>query len=150
MLSLFTGIFLSVYLLLGGVVTPVPPTMQFQIITVSAALGGLVIASANFGKISKKRRVELLRVGQKLITATVSFIFFIALFLFVDLSNVDPSKFAGGIDAWVRGILFWSAAFFFFGGACIFTLGLVDLIIAIKNLKQEVINNIDIDKNLSL
>jgi quercetin dioxygenase-like cupin family protein len=135
------GVFLSISFLIAGTATPIPPLMQFQLVTVSATLGGLVIASSNFSSISKETRLELLKVGQQLVTAAVSFIFFVGLFVFVNLSNIDPGTFEWGWEAIIRGLIFWFAVFFFYGGASIFTIGIIDLVLVLKNLKHEIVDS---------
>jgi hypothetical protein len=133
-LSTFGAALISMYLLLSGQNNTVPSVLQFSIIPISATLGGLVISGANYSKLNGKR-TELLKVAQKLIVATIAFIFFTAiLFLAGDVKpNVTPST---QIE-WTKYVFFWLSAFLFYVGTTLFVIGIVDLAISLKNLKKE-------------
>jgi hypothetical protein len=112
------------------------PALQFSIIPVTATLGGLVISGANYSQLTTIQRNELLRVAQKFIVSTVSFIFFIALFSFALVGkrlnlNIFPSN---SIDI-TRWILSWFAVGMFVTGVILFVLGIIDLALALKNIK---------------
>jgi hypothetical protein len=129
------GLFLSLYLLLGGPQNVVPPILQFSIIPVTATLGGLVIAGANYySGTDIKRRVELLRVAQKFIVATIAFIFFAVLTWLASLGGpIDPNQFG---TEWVKSFFFWVSAILFVLAAIIFVIGMVELAMSLKNLKK--------------
>ena len=130
------GILLSIYLLLGDKMETIPPVLQFSIVPITATLGGLVVAGANYSKILPKQRIGLLRVAQKLIVATLAFIFFAVLVSLsevggsVDL-NILPSNTLGTI----KWVFLWLSVGLFFSGTSLFVLGIVDLAIGLKSLK---------------
>lgn len=135
---IFGGFIISIYLLLSSEVNLVPPVLQFSIIPVTAMLGGLVIAGANYSKILPEQRTELLRVAQKLIVATISFIFFAALLSLSEVGgSVDPNILPSSSLGVVKLILFWLAVGLFFSGTGLFVLGVIDLAIGLKNLKEK-------------
>jgi hypothetical protein len=134
-ICLFGGVLISLYLLLSGKTNGIPPVLQFSIIPVTATLGGLVVAGANYSHIKQEQRSELLKVAQKLIVATIAFIFFAALFFLAD--DVNPNNLpATGLEA-IRFVSFWFAAFLFYSGTMLFIPGIIDLAIGLKNLKKE-------------
>jgi TRAP-type C4-dicarboxylate transport system permease small subunit len=136
-ISLFGGLLISFYLLLGSKSSAIPPELQFSIIPVAAVLGGLVIAGANYSKIELEQRAELLRVAQKLIVATISFIFFVMLFYFVNIgTDLQPNQLPTSSLDLVRLIFFYLATFIFFFGTTLFVLGIIDLALGLKNLKR--------------
>lgn len=134
-ICLFGAALISLYLLLSGKTDPIPPVLQFSIIPVTATLGGLVVAGANYSHIKQESRSELLRVAQKLIVATIAFIFFAALFLLAD--GVNPNKVPSTELEIIQFVFFWLAAFLFYAGTMLFILGIIDLAIGLKNLKKE-------------
>jgi hypothetical protein len=130
----FGAVLISVYLLLSGKNDIVPPVLQFSIIPVTATLGGLVIAGANISKV-KERRIELIKVAQKLIVATIAFIFFASILFLA--GNIDPSVVPTNQIGWTKYILFWAATFLFYIGTFLFVIGIVDLALGLMNLKKE-------------
>ena len=128
------GFLLSLYLLLGGPQVIVPSILQFSIVPVTATLGGLVIAGANYSSIDPIRRVELLRVAQKMIIATISFIFFAVFAWLAQLGGqIDPNEF--GLEV-AKSFFFWFGAFLFVAGAVLFVIGIIELAVSLKNLKK--------------
>ena len=105
----------------------VPPVLQFNIIIVSAALGGLVLAGATNKRLSDSVHDELIFVAQKLIVATILFVFSTALLFFSELTTT--------ID-WLYNACFWLTALCFFPGVILFALGIIDLIIALSHMRQ--------------
>lgn len=136
--GLFGGLLISIYLLLSGKNDVIPPVLQFSIVPVTATLGGLVIAGANYSKISPERRSELLRVAQSLIVATISLIFFAVLFYFADIGgSVNPNNLPSTQLEWIKLVFFWLAVVCFFSGTSLFVVGIINLAVGLKNLKKE-------------
>ncbi len=137
-IGLFGGLLISIYLLLSGKNDVIPPVLQFSIVPVTATLGGLVVAGANYSKISLERRSELLRVAQSLIVATIAFIFFAVLFYLADIGgSVNPNHLPSTQLEWIKLLFYWLAVVFFFSGTSLFVVGIIDLAIGLKNLKKE-------------
>lgn len=126
------------YILLGDSQVTVPPVLQFNIIIVSSALGGLVLAAATISRVRNDERRELLSVAQKLIVATILFVFATALLFLVELSGgIAPNSFEPTtLMGWFRGICFWSTVICFFPGVILFALGIIDLVIALTHMRQ--------------
>ncbi len=126
------------YILLGDSQVTVPPVLQFNIIIVSSALGGLVLAAATISRARNDEHRELLSVAQKLIVATILFVFATALLFLIELSGgIDPNSFEPTtLMGWFRGICFWSTAICFFLGVILFALGIIDLVIALTHMRQ--------------
>jgi len=114
-------------ILLGESRVIVPPVLQFNIIIVSAALGGLVLAGATNKRLSDSVHDELIFVAQKLIVATILFVFSTALLFFTELTTTTN---------WLYDICFWLTALCFFPGVILFALGIIDLIIALSHMRQ--------------
>jgi hypothetical protein len=136
---IFSASIFSIYLL-GFKNSEIPFGLQFSIIPVSATLGGLVIAGANNSKLSPNSRNDLLRVAQNFIVATISFIFFAASFALANLSpsinpNVPPTN---NIET-IAFIFFWASVAFFFIGTFLFVIGIVDLALGLKKIKNELL-----------
>jgi len=114
----------------------VPLVGQFGIISASPTLGGLVITLAGTSKIENNKRKELLQVAQKFFSAGVLLIAFIPFIFLVDkIGGIDPNS----LDlcnrlSWSRGVCFWFSALFFYGGAYLFSLGIVDFNLALREL----------------
>jgi hypothetical protein len=125
---------ISLYLLLSGQNNVVPPVLQFSIIPITATLGGLVVAGANYSKINLERRIELLKVAQKLIVATIAFIFFASIYFLA--GDVKPNVTPLTQFEWIKYILFWLATFLFYSGTTLFVIGIIDLAIGLKALKK--------------
>lgn len=124
------------YLLLSGVQKSVPPTLQWGIIAVAPTLGGLVLAGAGNRRIRKRIHDELISVAQKLIVATVLFILFTCLFFTVELTGgIDTSSLDLSLMGWFRGGSFWTSAAFFFTGAYLFLLAIIDLVLALRHVR---------------
>lgn len=118
---------LSLYILLGDPQVTVPPVLQFNIIIVSSALGGLVLAGAANQRISDSIHDELISVAQKLIVATILFIFSTALLFFSELTTTM---------GWFHDICFWLTAICFFPGVILFAIGIPDLVLALSHIRQ--------------
>jgi len=113
--------------LLDGSRVIVPPVLQFNIIIVSATLGGLVLTAATIPRDKRGEYRELLSVAQKLIVATILFVFSTALLFFSELTTTIN---------WLYNICFWLTALCFFPGVILFALGIIDLIIALSHMRQ--------------
>jgi hypothetical protein len=126
------------YILLGDAQVAVPSTFQFNIIIVSSTLGGLVLAAATISRGKRAKRRELLAVAQKLIMATLLFVFFTALFFIVELiGGIDPDSFEiTSLLNWFRGTCYWSAFVSIFAGGILFSLGIIDLVIALTRMRK--------------
>ena len=118
---------LCLYILLGDSQVTVPPVLQFNIIIVSSALGGLVLAGATNQRISDSVHDELIFVAQKLIVATILFVFSTALLFLSELTTTM---------GWSHDICFWLTAICFFPGVILFALGIIDLVIALTHMRQ--------------
>lgn len=129
---------LTFYILLGDAQVAVPSTLQFNIIIVSSTLGGLVLAAATISRVENAERRELLSVAQKLIVATLLFIFFTALFFIVEsIGGIDKYSFEfTTLVNWFRGACFWSAFVSLFAGGILFSLGIIDLVIALTHMRK--------------
>jgi hypothetical protein len=126
------------YILLGDAQIAVPSTLQFNIIIVSSTLGGLVLAAATISRGKRAKRRELISVAQKLIMATLLFIFFTGLIFIVELiGGIDPDsfEFTNPVN-WFRGVCFWSALASCYGGLSLFSLGIIDLVIALTRMRK--------------
>lgn len=137
MAGLLGGFFLSIYLLLSDSIAVIPPVLQFSIIPITAVLGGLVIAGANYAHITAEQRSELLRVAQNLIVATIAFIFFTVILFAANIGeSIDPNKIPTTQLEWIKFVLYWSALLSFFSGTCLFVIGIINLSIGLNNLKK--------------
>jgi len=124
------------YLLLSGVQKSVPPALQWSIIAVAPTLGGLLLAAASNRRLRKGVHEELISVAQKLIVATVLFIFFTCLFFTVELTGgIDTSSRDLSLMGWFRGGSFWVSAAFFYGGVYLFLVAIIDLVLALRRFK---------------
>ena len=123
----------SFYILLGNTQINTPPVLQFNIIVVSATLGGLILAAT---AIAKFKHRELLSIAQKLIVATILFVFATALLFIVVL--------LGGIESpsWLictfREIFFWATVICFFPGVILFSIGIIDLVIKLGDIRRSI------------
>lgn len=133
-LSSFGAALISLYLLISQNNT-VPSVLQFSIIPISATLGGLVVAGANYSKISLELRTKLLKVAQKLIVATIAFIFFAAIFSLA--GDIKPEVIPSTQPEWIKYISFWVAALLFYLGTTLFVIGIFDLALGLMKLKKE-------------
>jgi hypothetical protein len=141
-LCVFGAFIISFYLLFGIKTVEIPVGLQFSIIPVTATLGGLVIAGANYSKLSPEGRYELIRVSQNLIVATIAFVFFIATFAIANLGtainpNVSPNT---QLDV-IKLIFYWLSVVFFFIGTTLFVSGVVDLALGLKKIKKEALTH---------
>lgn len=133
----FGGLLLSIYLLLGNSIAVIPPVLQFSIIPVTAVLGGLVIAGANYSHITPERRSELLKVAQNLIVATIAFIFFAVVFFLSNIGDsINPNQIPTTQLEWIKFALFWIALLLFVSGTFLFVVGIINLAISLNNLKK--------------
>ena len=107
-----------------------PLALDLGVVTVAAALGGLVLnAGLNLRGSKRKETVE---VAQKFIAVVILFIIFLPSIHFVELMDgislvsFEPSS----VEAWFRGFFFWVAVISFYGGIPLFIIALVDLVFA--------------------
>ena len=111
-----------------------PLALDVGVVTVAAALGGLVL---NAGlNLQGSKRKETVQVAQKFIGVVVLMVIFLPSVHFVDLiGGIDLGSFEpGSSKAWVRGFFFWIAAASFYGGIGLFIVALVDLVYAMKDI----------------
>lgn len=135
--GLFGGFLLSIYLLLSDAIAVVPPVLQFSIIPITAVLGGLVIAGANYSKISPKHRSDLLRVSQNLIVATIAFVFFAVALSAANVGGeIDPNQIPTTQLEWIKFVFYWLAILLFLLGTGLFVIGIINLSVGLNNLKK--------------
>jgi hypothetical protein len=118
----------------------VPSTVEFNIITVSGLLGGLVIAAARSHNNNDPTYKELISIGQKFILAMILLILF-AVGYFMQLQvtgEVDINQFEFSNQGIARGVSFWLMLPCFYGGTSIFALALVDLMVTLRNIGRSV------------
>jgi hypothetical protein len=129
------------YILLGDAQVAVPSALQFNIIIVSSTLGGLVLAAAKISRVKSGEYRKLLAVAQKLIMATLLFIFFTALYFTVEsIGGIDPDSFElTNLANWFRGACFWSAFASILAGGILFSLGIIDLVLALRHMRVSTI-----------
>ena len=111
-----------------------PPALDVGIVTVAAALGGLVL---NAGlNLQGSKRKETVQVAQKFIGVVILIIIFLPAIHFVELmGGVDLDSFEpGSSEARFRGFFFWIAAVSFYVGIALFIVALVDLVYAINGI----------------
>ena len=129
---------LAYYFLLSLEQTPNrPQVFDLGIITVSVALGGLVL---NAGLMARGlKRQELIGVAQKFIAVVILMLIFLPALHFVELiGGVNIFSFEPeSLVAWVRGFFFWLGAISFYVGISIFIVALVDLVYAMIGLGIE-------------
>lgn len=111
-------------------------TLEVGLVTIAAALGGLVL-NAGVNLKGRKRR-ETILVAQEFIAVVILMIFFVPSLYFVELMDgIDTNSFEpGSSEAWVRGTYFWIAAASFFGGIILFIFALVDLVFAMGGIRN--------------
>ena len=101
---------LALYSLIGlGQLLDHPPGLDLGVVTVSAALGGLVLnAGVN---LTGSKRKETVQVAQKFIAVVLLMIIFLPALHFVVLMNgIDLISFKpDSLEAWVRGFFFWAS-----------------------------------------
>jgi len=132
------------YILSSESQVTVPSSLQFNIIIVSSTLGGLVLAATTISRGKRAKRRELLSVAQKLIMATLLFVFFTALFFIVEsIGGIDQNSFElANLLNWFRGAFFWSAIVSIYTGGILFSLGIIDLVIALTHMRRDLTRKI--------
>ncbi|MFA4826629.1 MAG: hypothetical protein WC593_15885 [Methanoregula sp.] len=138
---------LSIYLLTNESNQSVSPVVKFSLIAVAPTLGGLVLSAASNIKGNPKKRSELIRVAQKLISATILLILFVPFLYMVDLlKGIDVNSIdIYDVEAWFRGIYFWLGALCFFGGMLLFLWGVTDFIFALEDLNATYVDEIPLN-----
>ena len=123
------------YFLTGGELFERPPALDVGIVTVSAALGGLVLNAAM--NMKGPRRKETVQVAQKFIAVVILMIIFLPSLHFVEvMGGVNPDSFQpNSLEAWVRGFFFWIGALSFYGGVALFIIALADLAYALLGIE---------------
>ena len=113
-----------------------PPTLDVGIVTVAAALGGLVLNAGTNLKGSKRK--ETIQVAQKFIAVVVLMIIFLPALHFVELmGSIDVNEFQpDSAEAWVLGFFFWIGAISFYAGISLFIVALVDLVYAMIDMDK--------------
>ena len=127
------------YLLSSDRMGDIPPTLEFVVVGIAAALGGLVLNAGVSSGVSCKQRSEFIAVAQKFVVVVILGIIFPPIVWFVDLvADVgdvmlfDP----GNPYGWVLGPLSWIGSFSFFVGVSLFIVALVDLFYAMMGLGE--------------
>ena len=123
-----------IYFLTGGELLDRPPALDVGVVTVSAALGGLVLNAGLNLKGSKRK--ETVQVAQKFIAVVILMIIFLPALHFVELMDgIDLDSFQPeSLEAWVRGFFFWLGAVSFYLGISLFIIALVDLVYAMLGI----------------
>ena len=127
---------ISAYLLSSDSVGDIPPALEFGVVVIAAALGGLVLnAGVSSGLLCKQRR-EFVAVAQKFIIVVILGIIFPPIVWFVDSAGgVDIMSFEPGDSSWwVLWPLLLFGMFSFFAGVTFFVVALVDLFYAMIGL----------------
>ena len=126
-----------VYLLSSDRIGDLPPALEFGVVGIAAALGGLVLNAGLSSGLPCESRREFIAVAQKFIIAVILGIIFPPIVWFVDLvaDGGDVMLFdPGGSSGWVLWILFWIGVFSFLVGVTFFIVALVDLFYAMIRL----------------
>ena len=126
----------AIYYLTEGDLFDRPAALDVGFVTVSAALGGLVLNAGLNLKGSKRR--ETVQVAQKFIAVAILMIIFLPALHFVELMDgiVLDSFQPDGLEAWLRGFFFWVGAFSFYAGIGLFIVALADLVYAILGIDR--------------
>ena len=127
----------GVYLLKSLAPQPIQPVQQLSVIAISLSFSAISFALASIRTNKRQKRIELICVGQKFVLATILFILFAP---FIDM--IDKSL--GGINvntldllhpnSWFRGVAFYLAAVWFYGGVSLFFFGVIDMLRAFVSL----------------
>ena len=127
---LFFFIPFALYFLTGVELLDRPQALDVGIVTISAALGGLVLNAGLNLKGSKRK--ETVQVAQKFIAVVILMIVLLPALHFVELMDgiVLDSFQPDSIEAWFRGFFFWVGAISFYAGIGLFIIALVDLVFA--------------------
>ena len=127
---------MCVYLLSSDSIGDIPPALEFGVVGIAAALGGLVLnAGLSSGLPCESLRREFIAVAQKFIVVVILGIIFPPIMLFVDFfGGVDITSFEPGDSSlWLLGPLLFGM-FSFFAGVSLFIVALVDLVCAMMGL----------------
>lgn len=130
----------ALYFLTGlGQLLERPPALDVGVVTVAAALGGLVL-NAGLNLTGSKRK-ETVQVAQKFIAVVILMVIFLPSLHFVELLNgIDLNSFKpDSVEAWTRAFFFCTGAFTFYFGIFLFIIALVDLafaMIGIENIED--------------
>ena len=113
-----------------------PPALDVGVVTVAAALGGLVL-NAGLNLTGSKRK-ETVQVAQKFIAVVILMIIFLPALHFVELMNgINLNSFKpDSIEAWGRAFFFWVSAISFYVGISLFIIALVDLVYAMIGIDR--------------
>ena len=134
-LVFFPGI--CAYILSSDSIADIPGTLEFGVVTIAAALGGLVLnAGLSSGVSCESLRQEFIALAWKFIIVVILGIIFPPIVWFVDfLGGVELASFEPGDPSWwVLGPLLLFGMFSFFAGVSIFIVALVDLVYAMRGL----------------
>lgn len=125
----------TIYILHPNPTVTLPPGLQFNVIVISATLGGLVLAGASNRRISRRTHNKLMSVAKNLIYATLLFLVFTALLFWIESTggiNINETDYSrGGI---IRGIFFYGGAISFFAGIFLFSISLIDLAFTLRDI----------------
>ncbi len=126
----------ALYFLTEGELLDRPAALDVGFVTVSAALGGLVLNAGLNLKGSKRR--ETVRVAQKFIAVVILMIIFLPALHFVALMDgINLYSFQpDSLEAWLRGFYFWVGAASFYVGISLFIVALADLVSAMVGIDR--------------
>ena len=106
-----------------------PQVLDVGVVTVSAALGGLVL-NAGVRLTCAKKKKETVYVALKFIAVVILMTIFLPSLYIVEL--IDDfranSPELNSVEAWGSGFFFWIAGISFYGGISFFIIALVDLV----------------------
>jgi len=128
----------ALYVLIPNPQVALPAGLQFNVIIISATLGGLVLAGASNHRITDETHDRLMSVAQKLIASTLLFLIFTVFLFWVDFAggiNVNAFDLSG--EGIMRGILFYSGAISFYVGIFLFSLSLIDLALTLGQIRKK-------------
>ncbi len=129
--------FLVFYILLPDKEEIIPTALKFNIIMISAVLGGLVLTASGNRRINTKAHDELISIARKLIMATILFLLFVILFYWLEITETfNMSIIDLSYDDIFSTLLSYLAIISFYLGIFLFSFGLIDLSITLGHLKR--------------
>lgn len=127
----------ALYVLIPNPKVTLPSGLQFNVIAISAILGGLVLAGASNQRITDKTHDKLMSVAQMLIAATILLLIFTGLFFWVESTGgIDTNTPDYSREGILRAVFFYSAAISFYAGIFLFSLALIDLALTLRHIKK--------------
>jgi hypothetical protein len=134
--SIFLTLLFTVYTLHPDSAKIMPASLQFNVIVISATLGGLVFAGSSNRRLSRQVSCKLIRIARYFILTTILFLVFTGLAFWVDATggiNIHITDFSqSGI---FRGITFYLGIICFYVGIYLFSFALIDLATTLRKIK---------------